>query len=776
MPTGVAPRRPRAPPGESADSYYLYEAASDGTDPDEAAARERAKRVLGDFIKVKARSAQLERQLANLYQENEGLVKLLQDKRFELAAAKEAHQSEVEQLRSRLALAEARLDKDSWESWSYAVARQAGAQKPPASVAPPRAAISVEDDAQRRIDVLARRVVELTKSKAEAEAGAREARAELERLRRGNMERQGAEDAAADAFAERLRDSDRRAAVAEARAQALERLLFEGSSRHDSSSRDRAAPLSARTSAPPPGHHKRLSTPAQQSPSNSTPQYSDGANASQLRRALLVSLSYPESPELLLQQSAACAGRVQGLLSAAAGPADPSAVAWLGDCPEAGALPTRAAVLQGLRWLAAGVSGGGAAFCYFIGHGGTGEDGAEAVVPSDFETDGGVSAADVSDCLSDLPDNASVLILCDCRYSGTMLELPFQLVADPGGGAPRWRPSVSTPQTALPADITVISVASPDPEAPPSGAVAEGALTDAFADCLRAPPPDASCGALLQALAAGMAARGCGSMVPQIARSRPFRPADPAASSAALGALVGGGLRSTVPLGQPCRGPRSQPPAAAEAAAGVATMPMRRSQQSRPAPLMMRGASTTDAFGSPPPSPAADPAAAAWRPAARERSRAQGAPAQAGGADCDRSNSLLHVPHAESYLAPPAPPSTPGAPSAARSFSGTRPPPSTRAAAAEVALPVSGAASCGAPREPPSQRGAAAEVPLPLSVATTQQPAVHLRQSSPPAREMSGVTAYSTQPAPPGEGSHAQARGDARRTQSALHGPRQHHL
>ena len=69
------------------------------SDPDEEDARDRAKVILTEFIKSKARSAEVEKQLHRAFEENEGLIRLLQDKKYEAAREKERHAKEQDHLR-----------------------------------------------------------------------------------------------------------------------------------------------------------------------------------------------------------------------------------------------------------------------------------------------------------------------------------------------------------------------------------------------------------------------------------------------------------------------------------------------------------------------------------------------------------------------------------------------------------------------------------------------------------------------------------------------------
>eukprot|EP00659_Diplonema_papillatum_P021097 gene21097-32504_t len=69
------------------------------SDTDEEEAKERAKEILTEFLRNKARAAEVERQLHRAFEENEGLIRLLQDKKYEIARDKEKHSKETDHLR-----------------------------------------------------------------------------------------------------------------------------------------------------------------------------------------------------------------------------------------------------------------------------------------------------------------------------------------------------------------------------------------------------------------------------------------------------------------------------------------------------------------------------------------------------------------------------------------------------------------------------------------------------------------------------------------------------
>eukprot|EP01062_Namystynia_karyoxenos_P043044 TRINITY_DN3150_c0_g1_i2.p1 TRINITY_DN3150_c0_g1~~TRINITY_DN3150_c0_g1_i2.p1 ORF type:complete len:828 (+),score=346.15 TRINITY_DN3150_c0_g1_i2:103-2586(+) len=91
-PAGYAPPRPHA--GVSTSSM-----GSAVTDTEEEEAKDRAKEILQEFLRNKARASEVERQLSRAFEENEGLIRLLQDKKYEMARERERHARELEHLK-----------------------------------------------------------------------------------------------------------------------------------------------------------------------------------------------------------------------------------------------------------------------------------------------------------------------------------------------------------------------------------------------------------------------------------------------------------------------------------------------------------------------------------------------------------------------------------------------------------------------------------------------------------------------------------------------------
>eukprot|EP01065_Artemidia_motanka_P003856 TRINITY_DN1184_c0_g2_i1.p1 TRINITY_DN1184_c0_g2~~TRINITY_DN1184_c0_g2_i1.p1 ORF type:complete len:836 (+),score=453.54 TRINITY_DN1184_c0_g2_i1:52-2559(+) len=85
--------------GTGAGTMSTSSVGSVVTDTDEEEAKERAKEILQEFLRNKARAAEVERQLHRAFEENEGLMRLLQDKRYDMSKDKERHAKEAADLR-----------------------------------------------------------------------------------------------------------------------------------------------------------------------------------------------------------------------------------------------------------------------------------------------------------------------------------------------------------------------------------------------------------------------------------------------------------------------------------------------------------------------------------------------------------------------------------------------------------------------------------------------------------------------------------------------------
>ena len=96
--------------------------------------------------------------------------------------------------------------------------------------------------------------------------------------------------------------------------------------------------------------------------------------------------------------------------------------------------PTRANIINGIRWLVQGAKPGDSLVFHFSGHGGQVEDldGDESdgldetIMPVDYNSAGHIVDDDLNDWLvKPLPAGVRLLALMDCCHSGTGLDLPY---------------------------------------------------------------------------------------------------------------------------------------------------------------------------------------------------------------------------------------------------------------------------------------------------------------------------------------------------------------
>lgn len=158
-------------------------------------------------------------------------------------------------------------------------------------------------------------------------------------------------------------------------------------------------------------------------------------------------------------------------------------------------MPTKANMLEGLRWLVQGATEGDHLFLHYSGHGSqqTDRDGDEldgrdeTLVPCDYQHAGMLSDDELRRVLV-LPLSKGVRLtaILDCCHSGTVLDLPFKIYLDPDGSAEVKRKSNSRIKGSTDADIVMISgcmdsQTSADIGAGAAGnAKSAGAMTTAF--------------------------------------------------------------------------------------------------------------------------------------------------------------------------------------------------------------------------------------------------------------------------------------------------------
>ncbi|OQR84824.1 hypothetical protein ACHHYP_12785 [Achlya hypogyna] len=103
------------------------------------------------------------------------------------------------------------------------------------------------------------------------------------------------------------------------------------------------------------------------------------------------------------------------------------------------AIPTRANILSGMRWLVQGAKAGDSLFFHFSGHGSQEEDSNgdeadgmdETICPVDYATAGMISDDEMHAILcAPLPAGVKLTAIFDCCHSGSALDLPFTYTID----------------------------------------------------------------------------------------------------------------------------------------------------------------------------------------------------------------------------------------------------------------------------------------------------------------------------------------------------------
>ena len=117
---------------------------------------------------------------------------------------------------------------------------------------------------------------------------------------------------------------------------------------------------------------------------------------------------------------------------------DPNNMKFLADDGKS-TKPTRANIIAAMRWLVDGVRPGDSLFLHYSGHGSRTEDlnGDEesgydsTMCPCDYDTAGMIIDDDLFALLAvPIPAGAELFALMDCCHSGTILDLPYDIVAD----------------------------------------------------------------------------------------------------------------------------------------------------------------------------------------------------------------------------------------------------------------------------------------------------------------------------------------------------------
>lgn len=126
-------------------------------------------------------------------------------------------------------------------------------------------------------------------------------------------------------------------------------------------------------------------------------------------------------------------------------PTDSSSMRILTDDGEGYATPTRAEILNGMKWLIAGAQNGDSLFIHYSGHGSTSKvvdtdeaDGQEeTLVPLDFQTAGIIIDDEIFEILvQPLPRGVRLTAIMDCCHSGSVFDLPYSYVLEAGRDLP----------------------------------------------------------------------------------------------------------------------------------------------------------------------------------------------------------------------------------------------------------------------------------------------------------------------------------------------------
>merc|ERR1719221_1691849 len=154
------------------------------------------------------------------------------------------------------------------------------------------------------------------------------------------------------------------------------------------------------------------------------------------KKALLIGINYPRT-SAELRGCINDVHRMSGVLTGMYGfPRDQGSMLVLTDDQNDRRFrPTRANILEGMRWLAQGAQPGDVLFFHYSGHGAQQEDPSyaeedgydETICPGDFNRAGMIVDDEIFDLIvAPLPPGAKLTAVMDCCHSGTGLDLPFE--------------------------------------------------------------------------------------------------------------------------------------------------------------------------------------------------------------------------------------------------------------------------------------------------------------------------------------------------------------
>lgn len=113
------------------------------------------------------------------------------------------------------------------------------------------------------------------------------------------------------------------------------------------------------------------------------------------------------------------------------------------DSDDASKRPTKANIVNGMKWLVQGAKSGDSLFIHYSGHGATQKDVRpdtdeadeqdETLVPVDYQSQGMIVDDDIFDMLvAPLPKGVRLTAVMDCCHSGSVFDLPYSYVFEEG--------------------------------------------------------------------------------------------------------------------------------------------------------------------------------------------------------------------------------------------------------------------------------------------------------------------------------------------------------
>lgn len=128
-------------------------------------------------------------------------------------------------------------------------------------------------------------------------------------------------------------------------------------------------------------------------------------------------------------------------------PTDANSMRILTDDGQGFAMPTKAEIEKGMKWLIEGAKSGDSLFIHYSGHGSTSKDVSpdtdeadgqdETLVPMDYQTAGMIVDDDIfAMMVLPLPKGVRLTAIMDCCHSGSVFDLPYSYVLEVGRDLP----------------------------------------------------------------------------------------------------------------------------------------------------------------------------------------------------------------------------------------------------------------------------------------------------------------------------------------------------